>query len=208
MRFEFGEFVIDSDARQLWRGGQPLHLSPKAFDLLQFLVAERPRAVAKETLYDHLWPDTYVMEANLPILIREIRTALGDDERAIIRTVQRHGYAFAADPGPPIRAETSPHVLMQGEHAVPLAEGENVVGREPSAAVRIASTSVSRRHAIITVDGDRATVADLQSKNGTKVNGVAAVGPRTLTDGDVIAFGTIFMVYRWCPGDSRTETIL
>src|SRR5689334_25200986 len=114
MRFEFGEFVIDGDARQVRRGNEPLHLSPKAFDLLEILVAQRPRAVPKQRLYDHLWPDTYVVEANLPVLIGEIRSAIGDDAHTIIRTVQRYGYAFTADTRQPDSAATSAHVLIHG----------------------------------------------------------------------------------------------
>jgi DNA-binding winged helix-turn-helix (wHTH) protein len=210
MRYEIGELVLDIAARQLRRGDVALHLSPKAFDLLEFLIEQRPRAVPKQELYDRLWPKTFVVETNLPLLIAEIRTALGDDAHQIIRTVHRHGYAFAAEarqsPGDAGREAPSPHVLVQGGREFRLIDGENVVGRNPSAQVRIVSSSVSRRHAVITVAGDTATIVDLESKNGTQLDGKPLANPELLTDGAVIAFGTIKMIYRWSPVDAPTET--
>lgn len=211
MRYELGEFVLDVAARQLRRREGPVHLSPKAFDLLRFLIEQRPRAVPKQELYDRLWPKTFVVDTNLPMLIGEIRAALGDKARQIIRTVHRHGYSFAAevrDAGSPSRAEASAHVLVHGDRDLPLANGENVVGRDVSAEVRIASTSVSRRHAIIAVSGDTATIIDLKSKNGTRLDGKPIDGPEVLKDGAVIAFGAVEMIYRWSPADVPTETAI
>jgi hypothetical protein len=75
------------------------------------------------------------------------------------------------------------------------------------AAARFASTSVSRRHATITVDGESATVADLDSKNGTFVDGKRLTAPRVLRDGVLVRFGTIEMIYRWSAGPRPTETM-
>jgi DNA-binding winged helix-turn-helix (wHTH) protein len=98
MRISLGDFVVDAATRQILRGQVPVHLSPKAFDLLMKLLAERPRAVRKAELQDHLWPDTFVSEANLPMLVGEIRLALGDSRSTptFIRTVPRFGYLTAA----------------------------------------------------------------------------------------------------------------
>ena len=94
MRAEFGEFVFDSATREVTRRGQVVRLAPKAFDLLQILIEERPRAVRKEELRERLWPDVVVDEANLKNLVGEIRSALGEEK--IIRTLPRFGYAFAS----------------------------------------------------------------------------------------------------------------
>ena len=75
----FGAFTIDTDARQLFRGDAELHLSPKAFDVLCRLLAERPRVVDRRDLHAHIWPDTHVVDANLNVLIAEIRRTLGDN---------------------------------------------------------------------------------------------------------------------------------
>jgi DNA-binding winged helix-turn-helix (wHTH) protein len=201
VKHHFSGFILDTDARQLLLENQTVHLTPKAFELLEILIAERPRAVAKHDLYDRLWPDTYVVDANLPVLIREIRTALGDRGRSMIRTVQRFGYAFGVELTP-----ASVHLLVQGDRQFPLAPGENVLGRDPKADVTIASTTVSRRHAIITIEGNEATLVDLQSKNGTRVAGREVVEPVALFDGAVIQVGRVEVTYRCPTAQGDTET--
>lgn len=96
MQVTFGNFVLDPDSRELLRGSEPVRLSPKAFQLLQILVTNRPKALSKADLQDRLWPDTFVVEKNLPNLIGEIREALGENpsDPRFIRTVPRYGYAF------------------------------------------------------------------------------------------------------------------
>jgi len=96
MQVSFGGFVLDWDSRELRRGAEPVRLSPKALQLLQILVTERPNALSKVDLQNRLWPDTFVVEKNLANLISEIREALGEDplDPRFIRTVPRYGYAF------------------------------------------------------------------------------------------------------------------
>lgn len=208
MRQTIGTCELDVEARQLYRAAAAVHLSRKAFDLLAFLVAQRPRAVPRQELYDHLWPDTFVVEANLPILIREVRVALDDAKGEWIRTVHRHGYACApaAQPGA-VPEEAPAHVLLQQGREVRLTEGKNIVGRDGSAHVRIVSGSVSRQHAAIIVEGDSARIVDLDSKNGTFVDGERVAEPRPLRDGMTLRFGTMEMVYRWAPAHWATESI-
>ena len=69
MQIRFGDFVLDTDTRELTRDSRAVHLSPKAFQLLAVLVTARPRALSKETLYQHLWPNTFVVDANLSNLL-------------------------------------------------------------------------------------------------------------------------------------------
>ena len=97
MKIRFGECVLDTEERVLHRGGQPVHLTPKAFQLLGFLLEVRPRAVPKSELQEKLWPATFVSEGNLATLIKEARVAIGDSARQplYIRTVHGYGYAFA-----------------------------------------------------------------------------------------------------------------
>ena len=96
MRISFGQCVVDTARRQLERAGQRVRLSPKAFDVLEVLVTERPRAVSKHLLLDRVWSRVVVEEQNVKNAVVEIRAALGDD-RSAIRTVQRFGYAFSAE---------------------------------------------------------------------------------------------------------------
>ena len=85
MRVTFGDFLLDSAERQLLRGEEPVHLTGKAFQLLVLLIAERPKVVSKKEIYDTLWPDVFVQEANIKNLIAELRSALADDEETTDR---------------------------------------------------------------------------------------------------------------------------
>jgi DNA-binding winged helix-turn-helix (wHTH) protein len=195
----FGCFRLDSGVRELLADGQPAHLSPKAFEVLKLLVERRPNVVDKRDIYGAVWPDTFVGDATLNVVIAEIRRALGDDSRAprFIRTVHRVGYAFAFEPvvdlaaARPDRPAPSHRCwLSVNERTYHLAEGENVVGRDPQCTVWLDESGVSRRHARIAVAGRSATIEDLNSKNGTFVGGRALKQARDLADGDVIRFGS------------------
>lgn len=97
MRLLFGDCTFDSDSRTLTRNGEAVRMTGKAFQLLELLLAARPKPIEKTELFAKLWPDTFVSEANLASLIKEIRAAIGDDARAsrFVRTVHRFGYAFS-----------------------------------------------------------------------------------------------------------------
>jgi DNA-binding winged helix-turn-helix (wHTH) protein len=202
----FGRFVFDEPSRELTAGGRPVPLSPKAFELLALLLRARPRALSKAELRDRLWPDTFVGETSLSRVVGEIRRALGDraGEARFVRTVQRFGYAFAGDvsddrgsarSGAVAETAGSGCALMWGERLVPLLPGENVVGREPGCTVTIRSDLVSRRHARIVVSGERATLMDLGSKNGTLLGGRPIGREAELADGDEIRIGPALLVY-------------
>jgi DNA-binding winged helix-turn-helix (wHTH) protein len=89
---------IDLRDERVWRGGQALPLTPKAFAVLCHLVAQPGQLVTKAALLEAVWPDTAVGDAVLTVAIRELRRALADDPRAprFIQTVHRRGYRFLA----------------------------------------------------------------------------------------------------------------
>jgi DNA-binding winged helix-turn-helix (wHTH) protein len=204
MRVTFDAFVFDSELRDLTRdGGERIHLTPKAFDLLALLLARRPRPVAGPEIMEHLWPGCFVARGNLANLVLEIRTALGDDGHAsrYIRTVHRFGYVFsgaaeAAEPAPSAPGARTPFRLVLEEGQVSLAEGTTTIGRSLECDVTLPSTTVSRCHARVVLAAGRVTLEDLQSKNGTFVNGTRIERPTALADGDQIRLGNVPMVYR------------
>lgn len=214
MRTRFDPFVLDTETRQLVRGASPLHLSPKAFDLLCILVQHRPKVIDKNELQSRLWPDTYVVEGNLNVLIGEIRRALVDVPREpqFIRTVHGVGYAFCgaaedvSDTAVPSRAV--PCWLIAKNSTIRLVPGENIVGRDPSCSVWLDSPSVSRRHARIIVSpaDRRVTLEDLNSKNGTLVGDSTVDGCVELSDGDELTFGSIEVKLRSWSSDAEAET--
>jgi eukaryotic-like serine/threonine-protein kinase len=96
---EFGRFRLDAAERLLLRSGQPVSLTPKAFDLLVYLVERHGRLVTKQELMRALWPETFVEEANLTYTVSALRKALGEREgqdEQLIQTVPTRGYRFIA----------------------------------------------------------------------------------------------------------------
>ena len=97
--YRFGQFVLDPAKRTLSRADSPVFLTPKAFDVLTFLVQNPNRLVTKEELLQAVWGDTFVEEGNLTQYISHLRKALGDnsDDARLIVTITRKGYQFTAD---------------------------------------------------------------------------------------------------------------
>ena len=213
MRLRFGEFVFDSRTRELRHGGRPLPLPPKTLRFLEVLLEGRPEALSKSQIMERVWPDTFVTEASLARLAAELRAAIGDDAKAprFVRTVYGLGYAFCGEARDEPLAATGPPPqalglrLTLGAREIPLAEGENILGREDDARVRIDSVKASRRHARVMVRDAQATLEDLGSKNGTFLRGRRVAGPEPLRDGDEIVIGPILMTFRAGPSRS-TET--
>ena len=96
--YEFGPFRLDPGERLLLRDDQPVAITPKAFDLLVYLVQRPGRLADKHALMAALWPDTVVEEANLAYNVSALRKALGDghDGEQIIQTVPTKGYRLVA----------------------------------------------------------------------------------------------------------------
>ena len=203
MRVRFGDCVFDADARSLARGEDQVALSPKAFALLELLIENRPRALSKDQLHARIWPATFVSDDSLARLITEIRAALGDDARSprFVRTVHAFGYAFVgtaldiAEPHAPLEASTAVWILW-GSREIRLREGENLIGRDVDAVVRVDSPTVSRQHARISVLRTAATIEDLQSKNGTYVRNERIDAVTALGDGDQIQVGDFVLTFR------------
>ena len=203
VRLLFGECVLDTETRQLLRAGEAVHLTPKAFELLQALLERRPRALSKVELRDLLWPDTHVLEANLPNLVAEVRAAVVDvaQNPRFIRTVHAFGYAFcgqATELGAAGAEPEHPFVysLLWEGGLVTLGEGEHLLGRHPRSVVPLDSETVSRRHARLRISGGTAILEDLRSRNGTFVRGERLSSPAVLVDGEEFRLGSAPFTFR------------
>ena len=206
----FSGYRLDGAARRLTRDGADVHLTPKAFDLLCLLVDAAPRVVPKAELHERLWPDSYVSEATLTGLVKELRRALDSPgPSSHIRTAHGVGYAFATDAGghdgPSSDAR---HWLLVSGRPIVLAAGENLIGRDPRAAVCLDYAGVSRRHARVLLDADGAMLEDLGSKNGTRLGDAPVTTAVALRDGDSIRVGPAVIVYRKSEEGATTETQL
>ena len=215
MKVRFGSITLDSGPRQLLKGRESVHLSPMAFDVLEILIARRPNVVSKEVLLEEVWSCKVVEEANLAIAVGEVRKALGDDSKspALVVTVARRGYRFAAEaedldhPAPRAQKSLYPRWwLTWHDTALPLHEGENIIGRHPASAIWINGASVSRSHARITISPTGATIVDLGSRNGTFVDGRQLNGEHHLLDGTEVTFGSERATFREWSDDLAAGT--
>jgi DNA-binding winged helix-turn-helix (wHTH) protein len=210
MIVRFGAFALDSDRRQVTRDDVEIHLTPKAFDLLTVLIDDAPRVVRKTELHGQLWPGTFVSDSTLVGLVKEVRRALEDrDPRTpIIRTAHGIGYACVA----PIDREVARGTpvsrwIVTGGRRIALADGENVIGREPAVAILLDVAGVSRRHARIVVSKRGAILEDLGSKNGTRIGDTLVTGTVALHDGDAIHVGPVPIIYHTAASGISTDTV-
>jgi hypothetical protein len=191
-----------------------VRIPPKTFRLLELLVGNRPRAFSKDEIQEALWPGVFVADGNLARLVAELRGMIGDDaaEPRFIRTIRGFGYAFSGEAAPEPgrdreRASDVVFKLLWADREIALREGVNILGRDRDAAAWIDVYSVSRRHARIVVSGDRATVEDLGSKNGTFLEDEAVTSPRAVADGDRVRIGTVEMKIRRYAGNVSTRSV-
>jgi DNA-binding winged helix-turn-helix (wHTH) protein len=211
MRLKFASWEVDTDRRLLTHGGAAASLSPKAFDLLVVLAQHHEKALSKGDLHQILWPDTFVSDGSLTILVAEIRAVLNDDaeQPKFIRTVRRFGYGFCA---PVTKQDASPFPsrsggvgwVIWGTKSIAIGRTESVLGRSLDADIRFDVPGVSRRHARIVLDGEHVALEDLGSRNGTYLRGERITGRATLADGDEVRLGPVSIVFRHVSADGST----
>src|SRR5579862_2714584 len=194
MRLKFADCVLDLRARQLERADKVVPLEPKMYDLLEVLITRRPAVVTNNELDELLWPQVYVARTSLTRLVSELRAVLGDTPRDshIIRTAYKTGYAFCASvTGLPAAGAAPARIeLIWKRQSLPLTDGEYVAGRDADCSLVIDASTVSRRHVRITVVSGAVTLEDLDSTNGTFVNGTRIFVPTSVVAGNSIALGS------------------
>lgn len=96
--YRFGNVSLDCENFQLRKAGENIALTPRAFDVLVFLVKNSGRVVEKSELFENVWKESFVSDNALTKIIREIRRAIGDDagQPIYIETVPKRGYRFIA----------------------------------------------------------------------------------------------------------------
>jgi DNA-binding winged helix-turn-helix (wHTH) protein len=214
--FLLGDWVVRPSRNRLEREAEIVHLEPKVMDLLVFLAARAGQVVPKTLLIDEVWQTEFIADSALTRAVGELRRALGETAREpqYLETITKRGYRLMAtvewvgEPPAVEQVETSTVscAVMVGDREVLLEAGENVIGRDVTAKVRIDSTDVSRRHARIVLDGEGASIEDLGSKNGTSVWGRPITGPTPLRDGDRIGVCGVLLIFRHLPTLATTRT--
>ena len=177
----------------------------ESFRLASSFARPAAQRCRKEELFGHIWPNSYVVEANLNVVVGEVRRAIGDTAQTpqFIRTVRELDLRFAA-----MRRISKVAFRQSGAADTILArrknrnfvlsEGENIIGRDPSCVICVDNPDVSRRHALIQIDSTNGTAAinDLESTNGTFLGRARVKGQTPLADGDVIRVGPVELKFR------------
>jgi class 3 adenylate cyclase len=98
MRYIFDDYVLDTQRYELHGAGTRIHLRPKVFQVLAYLLAHRDRVVPKAELLEHMWPNQFIGDATLNSCIKAVRKALGDGGRTprFLHTLHGQGYRFVA----------------------------------------------------------------------------------------------------------------
>jgi len=119
--FHFGPFTLDPNKRVLFRGGKPVALTPKAFDVLLYLAQNPNRVISKEELLKVVWAGSFVEEGNLTQNVFLLRKVLAEEtgDTGLIVTVPRVGYQFTAEVATAIEASPIPlasprNLLVEG----------------------------------------------------------------------------------------------
>lgn len=132
--YRFAGFEFDRLRAEL-RGpdGKAIKLRPKTFDMLALFAANAGRIISKQELMEAVWPNVHVGEDSLFQCIRELRTALGDDQRQVIKLVSGRGYMFdvemLAEPAAVETPAALPLAALSGEPARAVAAAEPVERR-------------------------------------------------------------------------------
>lgn len=94
--YEIDGFELNLDNYHLLRGGEPIDIGPKPFDLLLYLIRNKDRTVSKDELIREVWKAQAVSDSTVPTCIAAVRTALADDSQdpKFIQTVRGRGYRF------------------------------------------------------------------------------------------------------------------
>lgn len=205
----FGDFELDLMAYELRRGTVRVKLEKVPMEVLILLASRAGNLVDRDEMWAALWkPDVFIeRDAAINTAIRKVRRALYDDAEKprFVETVVGKGYRFIA----PVErhdaksGDRSAHwclgfpsyVLTRGKREFTLDPGENVIGRDPAARVYLNHASISRRHARISVTPHQVVLEDLNSRNGTFVDGRRVEGPLEVRDGALIGLGPITLTF-------------
>jgi TolB-like protein/DNA-binding winged helix-turn-helix (wHTH) protein len=172
----FDDVVVDCGNFSVRKNGEPKPLTPRAFDVLRYLIEQRGRVVEKQELFDHIWKESFVTDYALAREIKEIRRALGDDATVprYVETVHKRGYRFIAE-------------LQEAEDGQsPVTDSAAILATDlpPSHSLRETRDRAIREPAIVLVgaeSGKPLTTLSSQSKRLAVILGVFGLLALTLT---------------------------
>ncbi len=195
--FRLGDWLVEPEINRLSRPNETVRLEIKVMGVLVCLAAGGRRLVLRSRFIEEVWGGSCVSDNTLTRAIAELRRALGDDANhpEYVETIHRRGYRLLKqvsdleDRQLPTFTEPSRFRVYLSDRNIQLRNGENSIGRRAEASICVRSLQVSRHHARIIVQANRAYIEDLGSTNGTLVNGHPILEPTRLRDGDRVLLG-------------------
>jgi Tol biopolymer transport system component/DNA-binding winged helix-turn-helix (wHTH) protein len=192
--YEFGDFQLNPAERLLLRQGQPVSITPKAFDTLLALVQQSGHVLEKDELLKQVWADTAVEEVNLARNIWTLRKALGDDngEHRYIQTVPRVGYRFVTPVT--VSQNESAGLFIQRRMTARIVSEEMEISEPPHSEIAVREKhllpAIRARHAgrwialgVFVLVALTTTIILGWGRLHAKPPAKLAAGPRFLTDG-------------------------
>jgi DNA-binding winged helix-turn-helix (wHTH) protein len=212
--FRLGEWVVDPRANRVSQGTTTVQLEQRVMSVLLCLAENAGEVVTRQRLVDSVWDEGFVADNTVTHAIAELRKAFRDCARdpLFIETIHRRGYRLIAPvildapQADGYNLEPVRFLAIFRETEYPLWQGEYLIGRDPECAITIPSMKVSRHHARITVEGPRTLLDDLESKNGTFLNGIRIECSTAINGGDLIGIGRITETIRFVASLSRRTT--
>jgi DNA-binding winged helix-turn-helix (wHTH) protein/tetratricopeptide (TPR) repeat protein len=207
----FASFRLDTVNHCLWRGDERMVLTPKAFDVLRFLVEHAGRLVTHDEILEALWPETYVNPEGIRKYVLEIRKVLGDNsaQPLFIQTLPKRGYQFIA--------------TVTGEHPARrcgeiIESTENIVGRNTAFAQldSILQKAAIGRRQVVFITGEagvgKTTLVDVFQQRALHTSNLRTARGQCIEGfGDKEAYYPILeaigSLLRRTPGDSFVQTL-
>jgi len=141
--YVFDDFRLDVKRQELQKNGQPVPLTHKAFQVLLILVQNSEQTVEKEYIYNQLWGDSFVEDANLTQHIYVLRKTLGQSPagESYIETVARTGYRFLGDVRAVYPPQIAEAIFKPKNGAEPALDRQSQTRQEPH--LRLAESPVA-----------------------------------------------------------------
>jgi two-component system OmpR family response regulator len=94
-RLEFADLELDEDTHEVWRGGEPIELSPTEFNLLRYLLLNARRVASKAQIIDHVWRYDFGGDPRIvETYVSYLRKKIDFKEPRLIHTVRGVGYSL------------------------------------------------------------------------------------------------------------------
>ncbi len=169
--YRFKSFRLDVGERQLLNEGEPVALTPKAFDVLAALVERGGHLIEKDELLKTVWADSFVEEANIPRIVHTLRRVLGEDDNGnkFIETVAKKGYRFVAGVDEIYEPTAPKSVNGKQDFSIVAEDAPETIAAEKTSEVITAENTVADFQIAPSATAATAAPSAVKQKNTTRI---------------------------------------